>query len=94
MPCTSDFMPHLDKCKGYNFIYMFNDTFRYLELIFTNNIPKFEDDIPDILVYPTELQMNKANTSDKETFFLNLSMKVIGSDVYAFLYSLCYNSTG
>ena len=41
--------------------------------------PEFEKHIPDI--YPTELQLNKANTSDKETSVLDLNIKVIGSDV-------------
>ena len=30
------------------------------------------------LIYPAELQLNKANTSDKETSFLDLNIKVIG----------------
>ena len=29
-----------------------------------------------------ELQLNKANTSAKETYFLDLNIKVIGSDVH------------
>ena len=40
--------------------------------------------IPDI--YPAELQLNKANTSDKETFFLDLNIKVIGSDIHTSVY--------
>ena len=43
-----------------------------------------EKHIPDI--YPTELQLNKENTSDKETSFLDLNIKVIGSDVYTSVY--------
>ena len=42
--------------------------------------PVFEKHISDI--YPTELQLNKANTSDKETSFLDLNIKVIGSDIH------------
>ena len=38
--------------------------------IFTIDNPEFEKHIPDI--YPTELQLNKANTSEKETSFLHL----------------------
>ena len=30
--------------------------------------------------YTTELQLNKANTSDKESSFLDLNKKVIGND--------------
>ena len=40
--------------------------------------------IPDI--YPAELQLNKANTSDKETSFLDLNIKVIGSDIHTSVY--------
>ena len=65
---------NLHKSKQYDLVGMFNDT-----LILTI-YPKFEKHIPDI--YPTELQLNKANTSDKETSFLDLDIKVIGSDVH------------
>ena len=41
--------------------------------------------IPDI--YPAELQLNKANTSDKETSFLDLNIKVIGSDIHTSVYN-------
>ena len=43
-----------------------------------------EKHIPDI--YPAELQLNKANTSDKETSFLDLNIKVIGSDIHTSVY--------
>ena len=59
---------------------MFNDTSRYLDDIFTIGKPEFEKHVPDL--YPMELQLNKANTSDKETSFLDLNIKVIGSDVH------------
>ena len=49
-------------------------------LIFTIDNPEFEKYIPDL--YPAELQLNKANTSDKETSFLDLNIKVIGSDIH------------
>ena len=63
---------------------MFNDTSRYLDDIFTIDNPEFEKYIPDI--YPAELQLNKANTSDKETSFLDLNIKVIGSDIHTSVY--------
>ena len=75
-----DFMPNLHKLKRYDLIDMFNDTSRYLDDIFTIDNPEFENHIPDI--YPTELKLNKANTSDKETSFLDLNKKVIGCDVH------------
>ena len=64
-----DFMSNLHKCKRFDLIDMFNDTSRYLDDIFTIDNPEFEKHIPDI--YPTELQLNKGNTSDKETSFLD-----------------------
>ena len=54
---------------------MFNDTSRYLDDIFAIDNPEFEKHIADI--YLTQLQLNKANTS-----FLDLNIKVIGSDVH------------
>ena len=63
---------------------MFNDTSRYLDDIFIIDNPEFEKHIPDI--YPTELQLNKVNTSEKETSFLDLNIKVIGSDVHTSVY--------
>ena len=68
----------------YDLIDMFNDTSRYLDDIFTIDNPEFEKHIPDI--YPTELQLNKAITSDKETSFLDLNIKNVGSDVHISVY--------
>ena len=48
---------------------MFNDTSWYLDDIIIIDNPEFETTIPDI--YPTEPQLNKANTSDKETSILS-----------------------
>ena len=63
---------------------MFNDTSRYLDDIFTIDNPEFEKHIPDI--YPAELQTNKANTSHKETSFLDLNINIIGSDIHTSVY--------
>ena len=49
-------MCDLQKSKRFDLIYMFNDTSRYLDDIFTNDNPEFEKHIPDI--YPAELQLN------------------------------------
>ena len=67
-----DFMSNLHKSKRYDLIDMFNDTSRYLDDIFSIDNPELEKHIPDI--YPTVLQLNKANTSDKETSFLDLKL--------------------
>ena len=82
-----DFMSNLHKSKQYELIDMFNYPSRYLDDILNVDNPEFEKHIPDI--YPTELQLNKANTSDKETSFLDLNIKVIGSDVHTRIYDKC-----
>ena len=74
-------MSYLHKSKQYDLIDIFNDTSRYLATI---DNPEFENHIKDL--YPTELQLNKANTSDKETSFLDLNIKVVGSDVHTSVY--------
>ena len=37
-------------------------------------------------IYPTEFKLNEANTSDKETSFFDLNIKVIGCDVHTSVY--------
>ena len=59
-------------------------TSRYLDDIFTIDNPEFEKYIPDM--YPAELPLNTANTSDKETSFLDLNITVIGSDIHTSVY--------
>ena len=66
-------MSNLHKYKQYDFIDMLNDSSRYLDDVFTINNPEFEKHIPDI--YQTELRLNKANTSDKESSFLDLNIE-------------------
>ena len=77
-------MFNLHKSQQYDLIDMLNDTSRYLDDILTIDNPEFEKHIPDI--YPTELQLNKAITSDKETSFLDFDIKVFGSDVHTSVY--------
>ena len=77
-------MSNLHKSKQYDLIDMFNDTSRYLDDKFTIDNPEFEKHIPDI--YPTELQLNKAITSDKDISFLDLDIKVVGRDVHTSVY--------
>ena len=83
-PFERYFMSDLHKSKRHDLIDMLNDTSRYLDDIFTNDNPVCEKYIPD--KYPAELQLNKANTSDKETSFLDLNIKVIGSDIHNSVY--------
>ena len=79
-----DFMSNLQKSKRFGLIDKFDDTSRYLGDIFTIGNPEFVEHIPDI--YPRELQLNKANTLDKETSFLDLNIKVIGSNIHTSIY--------
>ena len=67
-----------------DFIDKFNDTSRYLDDIFTIDNPEFAEHIPDI--YPRGLQLNKANTSDKETSSLDLNIKVVGCNIHTSVY--------
>ena len=76
----SDFMSNLQKSKRFDLIDKFNYTSRCLDDIFIIDYPEFAEHIPDI--YQRELQLNKANTSDKDTSFLDLNMKVIGSNIH------------
>ena len=62
-------MSDLHKSYRSGLIDMFNDTSRYLDDIFTIDNPESDKHIPDI--YPAELQLNKANTSDKYTSLLD-----------------------
>ena len=62
-----DFMKSLTKEKRYDMINAFNSTSRYLcDLLNIDNI-HFEQMLHRI--YPAELQLNKANTSDTEAAF-------------------------
>ena len=80
----SDFMSNLQKSKRSDLINKFNDTSRYLDDIFTIDNPVFAEHIPDL--YPRELRLNKANTSDKETSFLDVNIKVIGNNIHTCVY--------
>ena len=79
-----DFMSILQKSKRCDLIDKFNDTFRYLDDIFTIDNPEFAEHIPDI--YPRELRLNKTNASGKETSFLDLNIKVIGDNIHTSVY--------
>ena len=52
----------------------------YLDDTFTIDNPMFAKNKSDI--YLRELQLNKANISDKEQSFLDLNIKVIGSGIH------------
>ena len=77
-------MSNLEISNRFDLIDKFNDTSLYLDDIFTIDNTEFAEHIPDI--YPRELQLNKANASDKETSFLDLDIKVIGSNIHTRVY--------
>ena len=52
----------------------FNSTFRYLDDLLNIDNPYFELMVGQI--YPTELQLNKANSSDTKALFLDLNLSI------------------
>ena len=79
-----DFMSNLQKSKRFDLIDNINDTSRYRDDIFTIDNPAFAEHMSD--TYPRELQLNKANTSDKETSFLDFNINVIGNNIHTSVY--------
>ena len=65
-------MKYLAKEKGYDMIDAFNSTSRYLgDLLNIDNI-HFKQIVHRI--YPAELQLNTANSSDTEAAFIDLNL--------------------
>ena len=74
-----DFMMSLSDDKQADVIDAFNTTSRYLDDIFLNiNNVYFDKMVSQI--YPSELQLNKANTPDTKAAFLDLHLS-ISSDI-------------
>ena len=65
-------------------IEIFNSTSRYLDDLLHIDNPHFEQMVGQI--YPTELQLNKANSSDTEAPFLDLNLSkkngIVTSKIY------------
>ena len=70
-----DLMLCLSDNNQTDIIEAFNSTSRYLDDLLTIDNPYFEQMVG--LIYPTELQLNKANSSDTEAPFLDLLVKII-----------------
>ena len=68
------FMKNLSKVNQADFIKAFNSTSRYLDDLLNIDNPYFEGMVNQI--YPSELQLNKANTSDTEAPFLDLHLSI------------------
>ena len=62
----------------------FNSTSRYLDDLLNIDNPYFEGMVNQI--YPSELQLNKANISDTEAPFLNLHLSVANGFVSSKIY--------
>lgn len=79
-----DFMTKLFKSDNASVIEAFNNTSRYLDDILNLDNPNFSNYISEI--YPTELQLNKANTHDSEADFLDLNIKITNGSVCTKIY--------
>ena len=62
----------------------FNSTSRYLDDLLNIDNPYFEQMVGQI--YPTELQLNKANSSDTEAPFLDLNLSITNDIVSSKIY--------
>ena len=69
-----DFLMSLSDDKQADVIDAFNTTSRYLDDILNINNVYFDNMVSQI--YPSELQLNKANTSDTEAAFLDLHLSI------------------
>ena len=61
-----------------------NSTSRYLDDLLNIDNPYFEQMVGQI--YPTELQLNKANSSDTEAPFLDLNLSITNGIVFSKIY--------
>ena len=62
----------------------FNSTARYLDDLLNIDNLYFEQMVGQI--YPTELQLNKANSSDTEALFLDLNLSITNGIVSSKIY--------
>ena len=69
-----DFMLSLSDNNQTDIIESFNSTSRYLDHLLNIDYPYFEHMLGQI--YPTELQLNKTNSSDTEIPFLDLNLSI------------------
>ena len=79
-----DFMMSLSDDKQADVIDAFNTTSRYLDNILNINNVYFENMVSQI--YPSELQLNKANASDTEAAFLDLHLSISNGIVSTKIY--------
>ena len=79
-----DFMTSLSDVKQAETIDAFKSTSKYLDDLLDNDNPYFEGMVNRI--YPHELQLNKANTSDTEALFLDLHSSISNGFVSSKMY--------
>ena len=79
-----DFMMSLSDDKQADVIDAFNTTSRYLDDILNINNVYFENMVSQI--YPSELQLNKANVSDTKAAFLDLHLSISNDIVSTKIY--------
>ena len=79
-----DFMLSLSDNDQADIIEAFNSTSRYLDDLLNKDNPYFEQMVGQI--YPTELQLNKANSSDTEAPFLDLNLSITNGIVSSKIY--------
>ena len=79
-----DFMLSLSDNNQTDIIEAFNSTSRYLDDLLNIDNPYFEKMVGQI--YPTELQLNKANSSDTEAPFLDLNLSITNGIVSSKIY--------
>ena len=82
--CERDFMKSLSRVNQADIIEAFNSTSRYFDdLLNIDNI--YFDQMVD-RIYPTELQLNRANSSDTEAPFLDLNLCISNGAVSTKIY--------
>ena len=79
-----DFMKDLSSDNQADVIKAFNSTSRYLDDLLNIDSPYFEGMVNQI--YPSELQLNKANNSDTEAPFLDLHLSISNGFVSSKIY--------
>ena len=84
-----DFMTYLSDVEQAEIIETFKSTSRYLDDLLNIDNPYFEDMVNRI--YPPELQLNKANTSDTEASFLDLHLSISNGIVSSKIYDKRYD---
>ena len=77
-------MMSLSDDKQTDIIHAFNTTSRYLDDILNINHVYFDNMVSQI--YPSELQLNKANASDTEAAFLDLHLSISNDTVSTKIY--------